>query len=264
MKNFLRKFDTPQVGAGIGLLAAIITIICGLVVANNPEKTEDQIQQHLNPPAPSESPTPSHSSAPPKHETVHPVAPRPEPTPDETTVAPPPPPVSSPSPYKGSLVSLVEQLRTADEHNQGYVREEFGNRAPTAETRDQLILDEKRDDGTWLSLWDGREYNSPDGLDADHTVALAEAWGSGAWGWTEDKRIAYANDLKDPYVLNLITAALNRGPKSDNDPFDWVPSTNTCEYVKEWATVKLEWGLSADGEEKLALHNRAVDCDAQD
>lgn len=264
MRHFFRKFDKPQVGAGVGLLAAVITIICGLVVANNPTETQQQLHKHAPVvPAP-KSPSPSQSEhpspEPPPHETVHPEKPKPDPI----VPLPENPPSPVPPPKDGTLVSLVNQLKVADEHNQGYDRDEFGSRAPTAATRDQLIANEKLPDGTWVSMWDGKVYKSPDGMDADHTVALAEAWGSGAWSWSKEKRESYANDLNDPYVLDLITASLNRGPKSDNDPYEWMPSVNECEYVKEWTTVKLDWGLSADGEEKMALHNEALDCDAKD
>lgn len=161
----------------------------------------------------------------------------------------------------GGLTEMVKGLKTGDENNAGYAREKFGYQAPTPSTRETLIEQEMRPNHTWYSVWDGFLYEGTSGLDADHTVALAEAWGSGARNWSEAKRIKFANDLTSPYTLNLITSSLNRGPKSDNDPFDWVPSVNQCEYIKQWTSVKLRWQLTADGEEKMALHNYAVTCD---
>ena len=159
---------------------------------------------------------------------------------------------------------MVEKIKNGEENNTEYEREKFGSRAPTAATREQLIQDEMRSDNTWYSWWDGFLYEGPSGMDADHTVALAEAWGSGARNWTQAKRVDFANDLIHPYTLNLISAGLNRGVKSDKDPFDWVPSVNQCEYIRQWTSVKLTWGLTADGEEKLALHNYALECDKND
>jgi hypothetical protein len=159
---------------------------------------------------------------------------------------------------------MVEKLKNGEENNEGYDRTKFGSRAPTAATRELLVQQEMRPNGTWYSWWDGYVYEGPDGMDADHTVALAEAWGSGARDWTQEKRIKYANDLSSPYTLNLITDTLNRGAKNDNDPFDWMPLVNRCEYVRQWTSVKLAWGLTADGEEKMALHNRAIECDASE
>lgn len=37
--------------------------------------------------------------------------------------------------------------------------------------------------GDWSSYLDGYSTTSPAELEVDHTVALAEAWDSGAWAW---------------------------------------------------------------------------------
>lgn len=155
----------------------------------------------------------------------------------------------------------MERLRNGEEEPGGYVRTAFGDRAPTAAVRQAVLRAEMRSDGQWFSLWDGRIHSDPDDLDIDHTVALAEAWSSGAKYWTQEKRVAFANDLSRPYTLNAITDTLNR-QKSDMDPFDWMPplESSRCRYVREWVSVKLDWNLSADGHEKLALHNYAMEC----
>lgn len=169
----------------------------------------------------------------------------------------PPKPSTKPP---GGLTELVDKLKYNEENNDGYERSKFGSRAPTAATREALIEAEMRADNTWYSWWDGFVYEGADGLDADHTVALAEAWGSGARDWTQEKRVDFANDLSSPYTLNLITDTLNAA-KSDSDPFDWMPAVNRCEYVKQWTSVKLRWDLTVDAEEKMALHFRAEECD---
>jgi len=58
--------------------------------------------------------------------------------------------------------------------------------------------------------------------DADHLVPLAEAWESGASGWTAKDREAYANLLDDPSALIAVSAASNRS-KADQDPATWLP-----------------------------------------
>lgn len=158
-----------------------------------------------------------------------------------------------------SLLSRVEALEVADEDNEGYDRELF--RYDSEAMRAVLIEQERTPEG-WYSLWDGRTHVDTDTLDVDHTVALAEAWGSGASEWDPGRLKAFANDVSSPYTLNLITRELNRGAKSDNDPFDWMPAVNQCEYVKQWTAVKLQWGLTADGEEKMRLASVAAGCDA--
>lgn len=156
----------------------------------------------------------------------------------------------------------MERLRVADEVRTGYTREAFGSRAPTSATRQKVLAAEATGPGMWLSPWDGRLHTTPTTLQIDHTVALAEAWDSGASTWTKTKRVAFANDLTKPYSLNAITGSLNQS-KADKDPSDWMPpfKMTTCRYVNEWTRVKLDWGLSVDAEEKMALHNHARECD---
>lgn len=183
-----------------------------------------------------------------------------------TTVKPatPPPTTAKPSlaPAPPPLTALVDRLRVTDEGGPDYDRSEFGDRAPTSATRKALLAAEQRADGTWYSKWDGRAWMDPSRVDADHTVALAEAWSSGAHAWSKGKRVRYANDLTSPFTLNLITDTLNQRVKSDKDPFDWMPDTGRCQYVREWASVKLAWGLTADAEEKMALHFAAEECES--
>lgn len=68
--------------------------------------------------------------------------------------------------------------------------------------------------GDWSSYLDGYSTTSPAELDVDHTVALAEAWDSGAWAWDTPRRQAFANDLDTPGALRAVSAAENQR-KSD-------------------------------------------------
>lgn len=52
--------------------------------------------------------------------------------------------------------------------------------------------------GRWLDPYTGSTYTDPADIDIDHVVPLANAWRSGASGWSEAEREAYAND---PEVL---------------------------------------------------------------
>ena len=44
------------------------------------------------------------------------------------------------------------------------------------------------------------------------------------------------------------------------DPATWMPANRSywCDYVSDWVTVKLRWGLSADPAELKALNNIAT------
>ncbi len=159
-----------------------------------------------------------------------------------------------------SLTTQIKSLKVQAENNTKYDRAKFGSRAPTAKTRTGLIAQERRSNGTWLSLWDNKVYTSATPMDADHTVALAEAWGSGARNWTQAKRIKFANDLVHKESLNLITARLNRVTKNDRDPAEWLPVKNRCRYLKEWVSVKKTWGLSINSKERTSLLAAAGKC----
>ncbi len=95
------------------------------------------------------------------------------------------------------------------------------------DTRCEVLLREFRRDlddlpvGGWLSVYDGVRTAESSELDVDHTVALAEAWISGADRWDDARRRDFANDLT-PGALRAVTASVNRS-KSDRDPAEWQP-----------------------------------------
>lgn len=230
-----------------------VVLLVGVIVATGGEGFKADPKARATPPAASTTNTATPYTGPP-------LEPSYSPTTSDLPVATKS--VVPPKPAPPSLTALVDRLRVAEEETGGYQREEFGDRAPTSATRKRLLDGERRKDGTWLSKWDLKVWSDPSRLDADHTVALAEAWSSGAMHWSYDKRVRYANDLTSPYTLNLITDTLNQQVKSDKDPFDYMPDVNRCQYVREWTQVKLDWSLTADPEEKMALHFRAEECDA--
>ncbi|MFD5215763.1 cell wall-binding repeat-containing protein [Microbacterium sp. NPDC058345] len=110
--------------------------------------------------------------------------------------------------------------------------------------------------GTWVSPYDGYATTDPSEIQIDHVVALAEAWRSGAWAWTDDQRRAFANDVDVAYALTAASGTSNQA-KSDKDPGRWLPTNAayTCEYVISWALVKHRWSLTVDQEEFAALQS---------
>ncbi|MFD7996986.1 HNH endonuclease family protein [Streptomyces mexicanus] len=108
--------------------------------------------------------------------------------------------------------------------------------------------------GGWYSPYDDRYIDGSRGLDIDYLVPLAEAWDSGAYGWSPAEREAYANDLGDARALIAVSAASNRS-KADQDPTTWLPPAAgyRCQYITDWVPDKLRWGLSIDADEQTAL-----------
>jgi hypothetical protein len=154
----------------------------------------------------------------------------------------------------------------------GYSREKFPHWRDTGENCDVRDSVLKRDGkkvktsgcnvvaGTWLSLYDGRTLDSPTKVDIDHVVPLANAWRSGASGWTTERREDFANDLDRPQLV-AVSQTSNRG-KGDQDPSTWKPSeTSTwCEYAEDWIMVKSYWKLTVTTKEKSALNDMLKEC----
>jgi hypothetical protein len=114
--------------------------------------------------------------------------------------------------------------------------------------------------GSWYSPYDGvTEYAASD-IDIDHVVPLAEAWRSGASGWTESRRQSFANSLSTPQLI-AVTDNSNSA-KGDRDPAAWVPSRAAfhCTYARMWIGTKYQWGLSLQPSEKSALQSLLNSC----
>ena len=75
--------------------------------------------------------------------------------------------------------------------------------------------------GSWYSAYDGATWTAASDVDIDHLVPLAEAWDSGASGWTTAQRQAFANDLTRPQLI-AVTDNVNQS-KGDQDPAEWMP-----------------------------------------
>ncbi|MEW1975839.1 cell wall-binding repeat-containing protein [Microbacterium profundi] len=110
--------------------------------------------------------------------------------------------------------------------------------------------------GTWVSPYDGFSTTLTTEIQIDHVVALAEAWRSGAWAWTDEQRSSFANDLDVPYALATSSSTANQ-KKADKDPATWLPTNDayTCEYVISWVLVKYRWSLTVDAQELSVLQS---------
>lgn len=178
--------------------------------------------------------------------------------------------------FSGSLAQGVAAIPTAAENNAGYDRALFPHwvdaNGDCQNTRAEVLIAEADAavtytssskctvaTGKWFSYYDRATWTNAADVDIDHMVPLAEAWGSGARGWTTARRQAYANDLGDSRTLVGVTDNVNQA-KSDQDPATWLPTYDKCRYVAEWVAVKIRWGLSADSAEKSVLNSYASSC----
>ena len=114
--------------------------------------------------------------------------------------------------------------------------------------------------GSWYSPYDGATWSAASDVDIDHVVPLAEAWRSGASGWTTARRQSFANDLTRPQLI-AVTDNVNQS-KGDQDPASWMPSRTAyrCTYARMWVDVKHYYGMSVDSAEKSALQGVLNGC----
>lgn len=110
--------------------------------------------------------------------------------------------------------------------------------------------------GDWFSPYDGLTWSDPAELQIDHLVALKEAWDSGAWAWSNERRRAFGNDLSDVRSLRAVTSGVNLS-KGDRDPSNWIPPNSgfVCEYLSDWVSIKARWSLSMDESEYGRIRN---------
>lgn len=177
-------------------------------------------------------------------------------------------PIATPATLRPVSV-LLNELVVAPEHRDGYDRDLFpewiDEDGDGCNTRYEVLLDEAviaptvsgscdLTGGMWRSPYDGQELHGAEEVQIDHLVALAEAWYSGAFAWTTDRRQAFANDLGVPWSLNAVSGQTNEA-KGASDPVGWTPPRQAaiCPYVESWIGVKYRWGLTVDEDEKAAL-----------
>ncbi len=111
--------------------------------------------------------------------------------------------------------------------------------------------------GTLVDPFSGETINFVQGaktsseVQIDHTVALSNAWQTGAFKLTADQRKAFAND---PLNLLAVKGRLN-SQKGDGDAATWLPPLKgfRCEYVSRQIAVKIKYKLWFTAPEKEAM-----------
>jgi len=175
-----------------------------------------------------------------------------------------------------SAKSLLSELTVKADNTSKYSRTNFKHWIDAdgdgCDTRQEVLISERVSGsgpttrsctftGSWKSQYDGATTTLSSSFDVDHMIPLAEAWRSGAAGWTSKTRENFANDLDFAGSLIAVTAPSNRS-KSDRDPANWLPTSNSyrCTYVATWTAVKWRWKLSIDQAEKDAISATMKNC----
>jgi hypothetical protein len=108
--------------------------------------------------------------------------------------------------------------------------------------------------GRWFSPYDGLTWTSATDVTIDHVVSLKEAWDSGAFAWSAERRIAFANDLDDRRTLRVVSESIDAA-KQTNDPKHWMPplESDWCRYLGDHIAIKARWSLTMDQGEADAI-----------
>nr|WP_245354447.1 HNH endonuclease family protein [Brachybacterium sacelli] len=95
-------------------------------------------------------------------------------------------------------------------------------------------------------------------IDIDHIVPLGAAWDAGASEWTDEERLAYAND---PEVLAAVNSSDNRS-KSDATIGEWMPENEdvTCQYASSYVSVSAKYDLSISPADHDVLEGLLAQC----
>lgn len=94
----------------------------------------------------------------------------------------------------------------------------------------------------------------------DHIIPLKYAWIHGAQTWTQDKRVALAND---PINLLAVDGPTNSS-KGAKGPENWMPlnAAFTCQYATDFINVTAKYSLSITSADKRALAAALSRCGA--
>jgi hypothetical protein len=197
-------------------------------------------------------------------------------SPEVTKPAPSKKPTTKPAADKTDLQALISELVLAAEQGNGYDRDLFRHWIDAdgdgCNTRREVLIAEAKvkpsvfgdcdlTGGEWYSVYDQVTTNDPSDFDVDHFIPLKEAWDSGAYAWSSEKRKEFANDLGFGGSLIAVTASSNRS-KSDRDPADWLPPNSGyhCRYITNWVKVKIRWGLTVDSAELATIKEFGNSC----
>jgi hypothetical protein len=126
-------------------------------------------------------------------------------------------------------------------------------------TRDCVVFS-----GTLVDPYSGEQISFLRGVatssdvQIDHVVSLSNAWQTGAFKLTYEKRLAFAND---PMNLLAVKGRLN-SQKGDGDAATWLPPRKEirCAYVAQQIVVKAKYGLWVTPPEKAAMVGLLAKC----
>lgn len=110
--------------------------------------------------------------------------------------------------------------------------------------------------GNWEDPYTGREHTRASDVQIDHFVPLKNAYISGAYRWSSQRRCLYANYMGNNFHLLSVNGKENT-TKSDRTPEGYMPPQRSyqCQYLVQWLKTKLIWSLGLTPPEKETVLN---------
>lgn len=108
--------------------------------------------------------------------------------------------------------------------------------------------------GEWVDPYSDNLFTTAEDIAIDHVVPLKNAYDTGAWKWTANKRCLYFNYQKNDIHLRAVSERENAS-KSDSSPAQYMPPLRRaqCKYLKDWLMIKIAWNLEIPSEEGDAI-----------
>lgn len=104
----------------------------------------------------------------------------------------------------------------------------------------------------------GPDEPGSQGVQIEHIVSLSAAHNGGAWAWTPEQRVAFANDLDH---LIAVDGAANAA-KSDRGPGSWLPENPdyVCTFAASYTEIVDEHDLAVEQADKDVLVDVLTTC----
>lgn len=112
------------------------------------------------------------------------------------------------------------------------------------------------DSSTWHDPYSDEYFHQASDLQIDHVVPLKNAYQSGAWSWSPEKRCNYSNFLAYPEHLLAVQKHANLS-KGERGPDVYLPLNESfqCQYLAIWLTIKAIWSLKIATTEANAIRD---------
>ena len=96
-------------------------------------------------------------------------------------------------------------------------------------------------------------------IQIDHLYPLSRAWYAGAWAWSQQRRVRFANDV-DRELLAVWGPA--NEAKGNDTPSQWLPPRTAyhCRYVLAYLKVAVHYGLSVTEADAATIRDVAAGC----